>query len=312
MNGTYDLTDRWSIGGGLRWTREEKDADIDQFVFPGFGLAERIQETLDRSESYLTATLNLQYQVTDDVLAYATYANGYKAGGLNVDLVPSIDTLTFEEETVDSYEVGVKSEFWGGRLRLNLAAFYAKYDDYQVFQFRFDPFSGTTSLLVSNAAAVTTKGLEAEGIARLTDRFELQYGIGYTDATFDSFPGGAIDAATGQPINVAGNTLPRAPEVTASVVARYLLPAGSFSVNYTYRDEQFFNPDNRDNSRQPGYGLLNANLDFDFNSRWSLGVWGRNLTDESYRGMRGVSFLGVPFSLYMQPRTYGADVTFRF
>ena len=230
--------------------------------------------------------------------------------------MPTIEDLFFEEETVDSFEVGLKSDLLDGRLRLNIAAFHAEYDDYQVFQFRFDPFSGTTALLISNAASVTTKGIEIEGVAQFTDNFELAYGLGLTDATFDDFPGGAIDPETGDSLNVAGNTLPRAPEVTANLTARYQFSLGSAegsaSLNYSHRGEQFFNPDNRENSRQPSYDLINASIDLNINDHWSVGIWGHNLTDEVYRGMRGVSFLGVPFSLYMLPRTYGAEATFRF
>ncbi len=136
-----------------------------------------------------------------------------------------------------------------------------------------------------------------------------------TDAEFDDFPGGAIDGA-GNPVNVAGNSLPRAPDITVSLTARYLFTAGSMdgsgSLNYTHRGEQYFNPDNLENSHQAGYDLLNASLDLQINESWSVGLWGQNLTDEVYRGMRGVSFLGIPFSLYMQPRTYGAEAVFRF
>jgi len=312
FNGNVDLSDRWSLSGGVRYTDESKDAVIDQFVFPGFGLAELIQESFTRDEDYWTATLSLQYQANEDVLTYATFANGYKAGGFNVDLVSEIDNLFFEEETVNSFEIGLKSDLMDGRLRLNIAAFYAQYDDYQVFQFQFDPLNGITTLLISNAASVTTKGFEIEGIARFTDNFELDFGIGYTDAKFDDFPGGAIDEITGLPLNVAGNVLARAPEITANLTARYRFSVGSAMLNYSYRGEQFFNPDNRDNSHQPGYSLLSGSIDFELSNQWSVGIWGHNLTDEEYRGMRGVSFLGIPFSLYMQPRTYGAEATFRF
>jgi iron complex outermembrane receptor protein len=315
VNGNVDLSDRWTLSGGLRYTDEEKDARIDQFVFPGFGLAELIQESFSRDEDYTTATLNIQYQATDDMLTYFTYSNGYKAGGFNVDLVPTTSDLFFEEETVDSFELGLKSDLLDGRLRLNVTAFHAEYDDYQVFQFRFDPFSGTTALLVSNAASVTTQGIEIEGVAHFNDNFELAYGFGFTDAEFDDFPGGSIDAG-GNAENAGGNTLPRAPDFTASLTAIYNFTAGDAdgraSLSYTHRGEQYFNPDNRENSRQPSYGLLHASLDFDINDNWSVGVWGHNLTDEVYRGMRGVSFLGVPFSLYMQPRTYGIEGAYRF
>ncbi len=315
VNANLDLTERLTVSGGVRFTDEDKDARIHQFVFPGFGLAELVDNSFKRGESFVTATASLQFQVTDDAMVYVTYSRGYKGGGFNVDLVPTEGDLFFEEETVNSYEIGLKSDLAEGRLRFNITGFLAKYEDYQVFQFRFDPFSGTTALLVSNAASVTTKGIEIEGIAHLTDDLEISYGLGITDATFDDFPGGSTDDA-GNAVNIAGNTLPRAPKLTTSITGRYRFAAGpadgTLVVNFTYRGKQFFNPDNRDNSRQPGYGLLNASLDFVINDRWGIAIWGRNLTDTTYRGMRGVSFLGVPFSLYAQPRTYGAEATVRF
>lgn len=316
VNGNYDVTDRFTLSGGVRWTHESKDADVRQTVVPGFGLATFIDETFDRDESYVTATANLQYFVADDVAAYLIYAGGYKSGGFNVDLVPRVDDVRYEEETVDSFEVGLKSTLLDGALRLNLSAFQAAYEDYQVFQFRFDPFSGTTALLVSNAAEVTTEGFELEGTAWLGDAFALDFGLGYTSATFDDFPGGAVDGTTGEPLNVAGNVLPRAPKWTANLTGRYFFvlgPAeGTVMVNYAYRDAEYFNPDNRENSHQAAYGLWNAALDVDFNEHWGIALYGHNLNDETYRTMRGISFLGVPFSLYARPRTYGAEAIFRF
>jgi iron complex outermembrane receptor protein len=316
VNANFDVTDRLTLSGGLRYTDEEKDAVIKQFVFPGFGLATFIDETFDRDEDYVTATANVQFQASENVLGYFTYSSGYKSGGFNVDLVPTIEDLPYEEETVDSFELGLKTDLLDGRLRLNLAAFRAEYEDYQVFQFRFDPFSGTTALLVSNAASVTTQGLEIEGHALLGENFDLQFGLGITDATFDDYPGGAVDPDTGDPVNVAGNTLPRAPDLTANVTGRYHFSAGTFSgvalLNYAYRGEQFFNPDNRENSRQGSYGIWNASIDFAINEKWGVALWGRNLSDETFRTMRGVSFLGVPFGLFAQPRTYGIEAYFRY
>jgi iron complex outermembrane receptor protein len=315
VNANYDISDRLTVSGGLRYTDEEKDAVIKQFVFPGFGLAESVDEVMDRDEDYFTATANIQYQFNSDVLGYFTYSRGYKGGGFNVDLIANLSDLPYEEETVDSFELGLKSDLLDGRLRLNLAAFRAEYDDYQVFQFQFNPDSGTTTLLISNAASVTTQGIEIEGHALLHDNFDLNFGLGITDATFDDFPGGAT-SDTGEPINVAGNAVPRAPDLTANITGRYHFNAGSMSgvasLNYTYRDDQFFNPDNRENSHQSGYGLVNASFDFNISDQWGVAVWGRNLTDKAYTTMRGISFLGVPFSLFAQPRTYGVEAYFRF
>jgi len=313
VNANYDLTDRLTLSGGLRYTEEEKDADLSQFTLPAFGLANftRFVDSID--DSNVTATANLRYAFSDSVQSYFTYSRGQKSGGWNVDFVAAEQDLPFDEETVDSFEIGLKSDLLDGRLRLNLAAFHAEYDDFQVFQFQFT--GTTTNLIVSNAASVTTEGLEIEGVARFSEAFELSYGVGWTQAEFDDFPGGAVDEA-GEPTNVAGNKLPRAPEITSSLTGRYFFDIGSIdgslALNWTYRDKQFFNPDNRDRSAQDGYSLLNASLDIGLSESWSVAVWGRNLTDEEYRTMAGVSFLGVPFSLFAQTRTYGADISYRF
>jgi iron complex outermembrane receptor protein len=313
VNADLELTSRLTASGGLRYTEEEKEADLSQTTLPAFGLAnfDRYVDSID--DSYVTATASLRYAFSDRAQSYLAWSRGHKSGGWNVDFVATVDDLRFEEETVDSIELGLKSDLLDGRLRLNAAAFHAEYDDFQVFQFQFT--GTTTNLIVSNAAAVTTEGFEVEGVAQLGEAFEISYGVGYVRAEFDDFPGGAIDDS-GQAVNVAGNRLPRAPEVTSSLTARYRFDLGAVDgtaqVNWTYRDDQYFNPDNRERSAQNGYSLLNASLDLAFSERWRLAIWGRNLTDETYRTNAGVSFLGVPFSLYARPRTYGLDVSYSF
>ena len=313
INANLDLTDTLTLTGGIRYTNEKKDASVDQFGSPA-GLADFTGFTDSLNDDSVTATASLQYQATDNLLVYASYDRGYKSGGFNVDFVGSTGEIPFDSETVDSFEAGFKSDLWDNRLRFNVSAFYAEYSNFQVFQFQ--TVGGNTLLIASNAASVTTQGIEVEGFVRLTDNFEISYGLGYVDAEFDDFPGGATDDL-GVPINIAGNSLPRAPKVSGSVTGRYKFPIGgsadgTFSVTYSHRGEQFFNPDNRDRTRQGAYGLLNASLDIELNDRWTIGIWGRNLTDEVFRTNRGVSFLGIPFSLYGQPRTYGSEVRVNF
>jgi len=315
-NANYDLTARLTVSGGVRYTDERKIAGIHQNVVPGFGLALLVDENLRRSENYVTESASLTYKFSDTAAGYFTYSSGYKSGGYNVDLIRVVSDLPYQQEKVDSYELGLKSDLMNNRLRFNLATYLAKYRNYQVFQFRFDPSSGTTALLVSNAASVKTRGFEAEATALVTDRFSLDVGLGFSKATFDDFPGGAVDTTTGALLNVAGNVLPRAPKWTAAATAAYRFSIGSLggrtSLSYNYRGEQFFNPDNRANDRQGGYGLWNASVNFDLSNRWQLGLYGQNLGDKTYRTMRGISFLGVPFSLFARPRTYAAEISARF
>jgi len=313
VNANYDLTERVTLNAGIRYTQEDKKADLNQFTLGAFGLANFTDYSDDFDKGNVTATANVQYAINEDVMAYANYSRGQKSGGWNVDFVASLADLPFDEETVDSFEVGIKSDLLDGRLRLNASAFHAEYKDFQVFQFQFT--GTTTNLIVSNAAEVTTQGVEVEGTAYLTDDLEVDFGIGFADAEFDDFPGGATDDL-GNPVNVGGNDLVRAPKWTSSITGRYHFVLGdmdgSVAVNYTYRDKEYFNPDNREQSRQNGYGLWNASADLNLSAQWQVGVWGRNLGDKEYRTMRGVSFLGVPFSLYARKISYGLEARFRF
>ncbi len=313
VNANYDLTPAVTLTAGLRYTREEKDLTVSQFGAP-VGLADFFGFTDSFTDHSLTATVNAFYQATDDVGLYAAWSRGHKSGGWNVDFIAATDFLPFDEETVDSFEIGARMDLFDRRLRLNITAFRAEYDDFQVFQFQ--QVGPSTLLRVSNAAEVVTQGVEFEGIARLTDAFEVSYALGYADAEFDDFPGGATDDA-GVPVNIAGNQLPRAPKLTSSVTARYNFPVGELGtgrlvVNYTRRGKQFFNPDNRDGTRQDTFGLLNASLEVDLRDSWTLFVRARNLTDKDYRVNRGVSFLGIPFDLWAPPRTWSLGATYRF
>jgi iron complex outermembrane receptor protein len=205
LNANFDVTDRLTLSGGLRYTSEEKKVTMSQFGSPaGLGDFTNFRDKLN--DDSVTASANIQYKVGDLVLLYGGYSRGHKSGGFNVDFVGDPSVVPFDSETVDSFEVGLKSDLFDNRLRLNIAAFHAKYKDFQVFQFQS---VGTTTLLIaSNAASVTTKGVELEARLRVTPRLEISYGLGYVDAEFSDFPGGASDN-NGAPINIAGNVLPR-------------------------------------------------------------------------------------------------------
>lgn len=129
----------------------------------------------------------MTFALTETSNLYARYASGYKSGGFNLDYINRDELaanqgLEFDKETVDSFEVGLKGNYLGGRLSLNLAAFIANYDDYQVNQF-VDLGGGRTSIRINNAAKVETSGFEAETIFRVTDELTLQASLGLLKAS---------------------------------------------------------------------------------------------------------------------------------
>lgn len=237
LNGSYDFTDQWRLGFGFRYSDETKDVvyHLDGTRSGVFGIGTTPPGGYVDSQSYtnFSPTVNLNYALSDNTNLYASYSTGFKSGGFNLDYITQADLdagITFNDETVDSFELGLKGSAMDRRLSFNIAAFLANYDDYQVNQFfdlGFDPVTGTqlTSIRISNAAKVETTGLEIEAAFSATDSLTFSASMGLMDATFDDFPGGTSIAVPDpgvpggirrDPVNAAGNRLPSATEFNAT------------------------------------------------------------------------------------------------
>lgn len=256
LNGSYDLSDAWRLGFGFRYSDETKDVlyHLDGARSGVFGIGSTPASGYKDSDNYthFSPTLSINYRFINDVNLYAKYSSGFKSGGFNLDYVTQADLdagIDFNEETVDSYELGMKGLFLNNRLSLNLALFVANYDDYQVNQFfnlGFDPDSGTqlTSIRISNAAKVETSGLELEAVLNLTASLTLNASLGLLDATFKDFPGGSsIEVADSSipggvrrdPVNAAGNRLPFASDLNAAIGIQHDSRIDFLDANFLFR-----------------------------------------------------------------------------
>ena len=237
LNGSYDFNDAWTLGFGFRYSDETKDVvyHLDGTRSGAFGIGTTPPEGYIDSDTYtnFAPLLSLGYALGDNTNIYAKYSTGFKSGGFNLDWVTQADLeagITFDEETVDSYELGLKSVFLDGRLQFNAAAFIANYEDYQVNQFfdlGFDEATGAqlTSIRITNAAEVDTSGLEFELTYNVTANLTLNATLGLLDATFADFPGGTSVEVPNPDIpgdvvkvsiNAKGNELPLAPSVNGT------------------------------------------------------------------------------------------------
>jgi iron complex outermembrane receptor protein len=259
------------------------------------------------SEENFSGRLGVQYDLTDDVMAYATYAQGYKGPAFNVFFNMSLnDTLPIAAETADSYEVGLKSTLLDRRLVLNLAAFNAEYENFQANSFIVIAGSVVTSL--TNAGSVRTRGAEADFVYKPSERLTFSGGVAFADATIVEFfcppPGPGVPACSTR----EGERLPLAPKWKTSLAAEYFLPLANepfdmfFNAQFSHTSDQFSSLGAFPAERIEGFNLLNANLGFvSKDERLRLTLMGRNLLDDSFAALITPGAQGGAFR-YIIPR----------
>ncbi len=274
------------------------------------------------SDSEFIYTAKLDYDVTDDLLVYGSFAHGYKAGGFNLDPTAASGGADprFASEEVDSFELGFKSTLADGRVRFNVTGFWSTYDNFQVLEFtgtRFQTF---------NVDDVSSKGFEAELNAKLSDNFDLNGGFTYADAAYgdDCDRDGTITEAT----LLCGFSLTNAPEVSFVLGGTYegeigdsgwgLLANANMSSSSNRRTST--NPQAAPGvlnpfDRQAGVTKINARIGFSMpGDRASIEFWGLNLTDEITRGITfNTPLQGASRSAFTEsPRQYGVTLRTNF
>ncbi len=220
--------------------------------------------------------LTVNVEPADDLLIYAGWSRGFKAGGFNAGFLDQTDFIVsdnvkFDSETLDSFEIGGKWTAPGNALRINAAAFYYDYRDFQALTFQ------GLSQFITNADA-RFYGAEVELGLRPFDGLDAQFGISYLDTD--------VDGVTVQGVTLDNRSAVLAPEFTANGFVRYGRPVGkgelSGSVSFNYMSEHFFDITNSPNSRQSGYAVLGARIGYEDDSGWRIAVFGDNLFDEEY------------------------------
>ena len=326
----YDMTDQMVLNLGLRYTDEEKTADIASLVRNVNSPCSVIDGTCpydfqdEKSWSNLSPKIGLTYNLSDSSMAYAHWTRGFRSGGYNLRNT-AIDTVNFgpgpfDEETVDNFEVGFKTSLANGG-RLTGAVFYNQIDDMQREINLADPIAGVVQV-IRNTADATITGIELDGLFPLSDRLILNASIGYIDPGYDSV---RFDLNGDGVINDADKNLdlPRAAELTYSVGLTLDSDVGDWGtavsrISYSYRDESAYTDNNLGFISEQG--ILNAGIDFlSASGRWSFGIFGKNLTDEVKHGgdtqlptLLGPIPLGGSFAPLAKGRIYGVDVTYSF
>lgn len=330
-NLTYDFTDDFSVTGGLRWTQEKKDIDLDLTqltritangpLVPLRGVGTNGNRQEDKTWDAWTYDLTPEYRINDNVRVFFRYAHGFRSGGFNTGLSTSLSQLTtVDPEQLDAYELGLKSEWFDHRLTANANLFYYDYSDIQVNLLTVN--NGVLTTALTNGAKGTVKGAELELEAQPTDFLHLRAAVSFLDTEYTDFKNTNPNTGvvTG---DYSGNSFVRSPRNVVALGADYTFPleiSGKLVAggDVSFRDKEYFLADRQSSAdktlSQPHYTLANTRLTW-FSPDEKLSVTGyvNNVTDRRYQVHgRPNGTLGQYVITYGDPRTVGLSVTSRF
>ncbi len=339
---TVDVTDWASLTAGLRYSSDGKKAkqrntlpfeDPPLVTFDGQGDETFSAWTPMASLALVTPGQWLEPAGLDHLMGYFTYSRGFKGGGFNATVNPTAEgegLAPFQPETLDNFELGFKTIAFDRRVTLNVALFYGKYDDIQrrVSQTIFDDEGLIENVftLTLNAAEATTKGLEVELLTVPISGLQIAGNLGLLDARYDTFVG-ALSTLDGDPIDKSGQKIEGIPSYQTFLSAQYSFPLalgqGAWlqgwltpRVQWSYRGYTDTLGPELPQAAQRGRNDLGARLSYDFlDDRAQVALWGENLTDTRLASgdlTATSNSIGVLTRAYTIPRTFGAELSFRF
>ena len=329
---TFDISDALALGVGARYTDEDKHAIVlnrgytdATFTRPSGVVAANFDKTINFKN--VSPKVSLDYRITPDVMVYGLATRGFKSGGYNIraqaTAVPR-SAEPFDDESVDSLEVGSKMSFLDQSMFLNLAYFHNKYKDIQLSVFtEYDLPKGAKAFFgdFTNAGQGTVQGVEAEYQWLPTQNWLVSGNLAWLDAQFDEYIFKNTNIANQQEFT-------NAPEFSGAVNVEYrtdLASGGNLSarVGYSYQDDVVATTEiTRDPVTgavtapitQDAYGLVNAGVIWRSGGPWTLSLQGTNLMDKEYRttGYNLNAALGTITGFYGAPRQYTLSARYDF
>jgi iron complex outermembrane recepter protein len=356
---TWNVSDELRLTLGARYTEEDKEADrtltvidvdtgspltaadLNPAVFiSGVGLVPVPYLTLWRaqlgienhavsgetSESAFTPTVNVQYDITSDIMLYASASEGFKSGGF--DTRANTDaSFEFDKEEATSYEIGAKTTLADGAAELNFALYYTEYENLQTSQ-----FDGKVGFTVGNAKETVVQGFEVDGRWLLLDGLTLNYALSYLDFEYKDYTNGNCyqnQTPDGVVVNnirrcdYTGETGGYAPKKTANIGLDYIYAlVGDLELRSTL-DMQYVDNHNVHTNLDPQYDIdayTTVNLRIGLSTEsWNVALLGKNLTDEdvlTFVGdapLSGSSFgTQSRYGFVKPPRTVALEASYNF
>lgn len=320
---------RLALTAGLRYTEETKDIDYDYSAFnTPFNPAGVPRRQIYREQDFdnLSGTLTLAYQLTDDMNGFLRYATGYRSGGFNGEVLDN----PYDEETIEQWEIGVKSDWWDRRLRINGSLYTYTYEDLQTSQIKTE--GGSTTSVIANAGEAERWGGELEVQVMPVEDLILSMSYAYVTGDFEKFP--ELCGPNGTCLRTDNRAKRGAsPGNQLNLTADYVFARtsigdvrGYLAVNW--QDEWIESalwtnanvngePVIYDHSVMDERTLVNGRLSLESvkvgDGMLSVSLWGKNLLDDDYP-IYSINFggLGLITEDYGPPRTYGVDIAYEY
>lgn len=343
-DGSYNVTDAFSVSLGGRYTVDEREAEVLRQIYlgangtPGLGNPGAILFRTDtdlrggqlqRKDKKFTPRVAVNYKLNQDHNVYASYSEGFKGGGfeprlnmVGTKLPLAVAKRGYEPEIIETYELGLKSAFNGGRITTNAAVFYSDYQDVQIpgsvaidtdGDGKDDSFAGVTT----NAGKAKIKGVELEAIANLTPNFMIAGMYSYIDAEYKEYFAAGVNVASQR-------TFQNTPKNSANLRFNYDIPMPVMGYNgklsligsasYKGATAQFETASLLD---QESYKLYDASIVWTrADGKVRAGLHGKNLSDKHYK-TGGYLFPtlgneGTLTAFYGNPRQVSATLEYRF
>lgn len=323
VNNFYDVSNDVTLQLGLRYSEEKKDAEIWPLGFCSYADLDDCAAPRKAGDrwSNVSPKIGVQWNPSESVMLYGHWARGYRAGGFNFR-TPLAEPKAFGPERTDGFELGVKSDFPGIRMRLNSAIFVNKVTEMQREVNLQDPDIGVFQD-IDNTADATITGFEIDTVFRATGNLTIRAGVGYLDGTYDEVRADLNgDGVVGDSADRALE-IPRLAKWTYNMGMTCDLHLGQLGTvvmrgDYSHRDRAPFTDNNQGFFN--AYDMIDGALDWEpAGANWSVSVYGRNLGDEAVLGnVTPLPFpaLGFADASYFAPmqkgRRFGADLHYAF
>ena len=312
---SYQLTNKLKATVGLRYDYEKREATFNGFgdamLFNGVVTEINPNITADGNYSAISPKFSVNYSVNELSNIYATYTRGFRAGGINASSLPVGVRQTFDPEYSNNYEIGYKSYLLNKKLSIGASAFLIQWKDLQFYNL-VAPFTYARE----NVGNAQSAGIEIEVSALPVKGLQLDGSFGFNPTEYKGFDLKRVNFGTGVESTTAigGNKLSNAPTHTLFLGAQY-----EYSINQKLKaivrgeirnlGKQYTDIQNQ--IEQPSYTLLNSRIGLTY-GKYSLFIWGQNLTNERYLAYGNPDSSFGRQSRMAQPRTFGLTLSAKF